>query len=34
MTILGLVIGLVFGVVITRYYDYKGLHRGANNGAA
>ncbi|TQM28990.1 YhgE/Pip-like protein [Nocardia bhagyanarayanae] len=28
MTLIGLVIGLVLGAVITRYYDYKGLHRG------
>lgn len=28
MTILGLGIGLVFGAVITRFYDRKGLHRG------
>ncbi|WP_329415322.1 hypothetical protein OG563_21525 [Nocardia vinacea] len=27
MAVLGLSIGLVLGTVITRYYDYKGLHR-------
>lgn len=27
MAVLGLVIGLVLGTFITRYYDYKGLHR-------
>ncbi|MFC8043494.1 YhgE/Pip domain-containing protein [Nocardia sp. NPDC057353] len=27
MTILGLTIGLVFGAVVTRFYDRKGLHR-------
>ncbi|MEU7766406.1 ABC transporter permease [Nocardia sp. NPDC049190] len=27
MTIFGLAVGLVFGAVITRYYDRKGLHR-------
>ncbi|WP_227999378.1 YhgE/Pip domain-containing protein [Nocardia australiensis] len=29
MTALGLAIGVVFGAVITRYYDRKGLHRAA-----
>ncbi|NEW38818.1 DUF3533 domain-containing protein [Nocardia cyriacigeorgica] len=28
MALLGLAFALVFGAVITRYYDYKGLHRG------
>jgi uncharacterized membrane-anchored protein YhcB (DUF1043 family) len=27
MTLLGLVIGLVLGSVVTRYYDRKELHR-------
>jgi len=27
MAVLGLAIGLVLGIFITRYYDYKGLHR-------
>lgn len=27
MTVLGLVIGAVFGLVVTRFYDYKGMHR-------
>ncbi|WP_425577726.1 YhgE/Pip domain-containing protein [Nocardia callitridis] len=27
MALLGLAIGLVFGAVVSRYYDYKGLHR-------
>ncbi|WP_449289798.1 YhgE/Pip domain-containing protein [Nocardia jiangsuensis] len=27
MTILGLAIGLVFGAVVTRFYDHRGLHR-------
>lgn len=34
MTLAGLVIGLVLGAVITRYYDYKGLHRGRPAPAA
>ncbi|WP_455566328.1 YhgE/Pip domain-containing protein [Nocardia amikacinitolerans] len=34
MTLIGLVIGLVLGAVITRYYDYKGLHRGRPAPAA
>jgi YhgE/Pip-like protein len=29
MAVLGLAVGLVFGTVITRYYDRRGLHRGA-----
>ncbi|MFE7796536.1 YhgE/Pip domain-containing protein [Nocardia sp. NPDC057440] len=29
MVVLGLAVGLVFGAIITRYYDRKGLHRGA-----
>ncbi|RJO78444.1 DUF3533 domain-containing protein [Nocardia panacis] len=27
MTLLGLAIGLVLGAVVTKFYDYKGLHR-------
>lgn len=27
MTLFGLFVGLAFGAIITRYYDYKGLHR-------
>ncbi|MEU7138946.1 ABC transporter permease [Nocardia sp. NPDC046473] len=30
MAILGLAIGLIFGAVITRFYDRKGLHRTSN----
>lgn len=29
MTVLGLVIGAIFGLVVTRFYDYKGMHRSA-----
>ncbi|MFI6042952.1 YhgE/Pip domain-containing protein [Nocardia sp. NPDC051321] len=29
MAVIGLAIGLVFGAVITRFYDYKGLHRSS-----
>ncbi|WP_327121554.1 SNG1 family protein [Nocardia sp. NBC_01730] len=28
MAVFGLAIGLVFGAVVTRFYDHKGLHRG------
>ncbi|MFD6159030.1 DUF3533 domain-containing protein [Nocardia sp. NPDC060256] len=31
MAILGLAIGLIFGAVITRFYDHKGLHRSSDN---
>ncbi|MFC9438381.1 YhgE/Pip domain-containing protein [Nocardia sp. NPDC057030] len=31
MAVLGLAIGLIFGAVISRFYDYKGLHRSSNN---
>ncbi|WP_431956092.1 YhgE/Pip domain-containing protein [Nocardia lijiangensis] len=34
MTLAGLIIGLVLGAVVTRYYDYKGLHRGNSARAA
>ncbi|WP_406239216.1 YhgE/Pip domain-containing protein [Nocardia sp. NBC_01009] len=34
MVVLGLAVGLVFGAIITRYYDRKGLHRGATAPAA
>lgn len=34
MALLGLAIGLVFGAVITRFYDRKGLHRQGRNSAA
>ncbi|MFQ6324869.1 YhgE/Pip domain-containing protein [Nocardia sp. CWNU-33] len=34
MVVLGLAVGLVFGAIITRYYDRKGLHRGAAAPAA
>ncbi|MFE9582508.1 YhgE/Pip domain-containing protein [Nocardia sp. NPDC006044] len=34
MAVLGLAIGLIFGAVISRFYDYKGLHRGSNNSPA
>ncbi|WP_306307233.1 YhgE/Pip domain-containing protein [Nocardia higoensis] len=33
MTVFGLVVGLLFGLVITRFYDYKGLHRSAGERA-
>lgn len=34
MVVLGLALGLVFGAIITRYYDREGLHRGAAAPAA
>ncbi|MGV9821515.1 YhgE/Pip domain-containing protein [Nocardia xishanensis] len=34
MALVGLVIGLVLGTVITRYYDHKGLHRGSSAAVA
>src|SRR5690606_17762663 len=27
MTIFGLLAGMIFGLVVTKFYDYKGLHR-------
>ncbi|MGV9610557.1 YhgE/Pip domain-containing protein [Nocardia xishanensis] len=34
MALVGLVVGLVLGTVITRYYDRKGLHRGTSAAVA
>ncbi|MEV6561225.1 ABC transporter permease [Nocardia sp. NPDC051756] len=34
MAVLGLAIGLIFGAVISRFYDRKGLHRSSNRVAA